>query len=181
GVVDALEMVDVDERQHERAVVAPRAIELGLGSVEEAAAVDDAGERIGRGQDLELLLERLSVGDVAYAGAEADVASLRVDRGLRDRRAPAHRAVLADDAELELLHRRRLARSGQRARDPLAILLVDDLQRMAALVHALLGVVAGHALDAGIDPEQLALAREPRFPAVRIVGDDAEFLLAVAR
>ena len=46
-VVDALEVVDVEEDHGDRAAVAPGARQLDLGALVEAAPVQQAGERVG--------------------------------------------------------------------------------------------------------------------------------------
>ena len=53
GVVDPLEMVDVEQQQRERRVVAPRPVDLGGQPVEQRAPVENARQRIGRRQRLE--------------------------------------------------------------------------------------------------------------------------------
>ena len=56
GVVERLEVVEVEEQHRETALVAPRAVELVVQRDLERAVVRDAGQRIGRGQRPELVV-----------------------------------------------------------------------------------------------------------------------------
>ena len=62
--VDVLEVVEVEDEQRATGVVAAGARELALELGLEAAAVEEAGERVVVGEVLELALEALALGDV---------------------------------------------------------------------------------------------------------------------
>ena len=84
GVVDRLEVVDVEQQQRERRVEPPRAIDLGRQPIEQRAAIEHARERIGRRQRLEPAvvgarrLERLRAANRRHRRADHDVGELDV-------------------------------------------------------------------------------------------------------
>ena len=100
GVVDELEVVEVDEQQRDRAARARAAVhaaaQLGL----ELGAVGQPGQRVEVGQARDLLLGAQALGDVLAGGEDADDRARHV---AQQRVAPRDRAALAcpgDDVAL---------------------------------------------------------------------------------
>jgi hypothetical protein len=88
-VVVALEVVDVDDDDAPRQVLAEQArLELG-----EVAAVEAAGERVAAGHLLELLLEELAFGDVDEDAVVQDLAAVGVAHAIAAVDHRAHGAV----------------------------------------------------------------------------------------
>ena len=70
GVVDRLEVVDVDQQQRPGRHLAARARHLGLDLLLETAPVPQPGQRVLLGESLQLLVEALAVADVADCGLQ---------------------------------------------------------------------------------------------------------------
>ena len=89
GVVDQLELVQVDEEDGEVGTPLHRHEELALELVVEERAVAEAGERVVVGQPVELGLGRLAVGDVGErAHDHGGVACVRLRQKPRAERQP---------------------------------------------------------------------------------------------
>ena len=96
GVVDELEVVEVDEQQRDRAARARAAVhaaaQLGL----QLGAVGQPGQRVEVGEAGDLLLRAQALGDVLARGEDADDLARRV---AQQRVAPGDRVALAGAGE----------------------------------------------------------------------------------
>jgi hypothetical protein len=132
GVVDALEVVEVEHRQRERHAVAPRARDLGGESLLEAAAVERAGQRVAARDPRELtalllVVAALPAADPRGVGERdgehegvlgADAADQHGERQVReevDRADDEHRAQRIGERRV---HERQEEQGGERARRP---------------------------------------------------------------
>jgi hypothetical protein len=87
GVVDRLEVVEIDKQRRHRSLTAPRAREHLLDSIQDQRAVWEPGERVVGGQKRKLLIRALALGLKALAHSnEAELeAQLQDAQGLRER------------------------------------------------------------------------------------------------
>ena len=156
GVVDGLEVVDVDEQQAGREALAARALELGLEHLGEVAAVEDAGQRIGARGLAQALLGADLGGRVAHDALDDQAVAV-----------PARHAAAADPA--------RHAVEPDQAAAHLAHLAAQVARGVLGVERAVVGV---HGLDPGAAPVAVgrhaaeqpvaARAREERLaPAAR--------------
>ena len=93
AVVDALQAVEIDEDDRAGRLSAPRAHHLRLGKQEEAATVQQAGQRIGDRETADLLVMAHALRRVVGKAANESFASRVVEREARDLPA-AHEAVM---------------------------------------------------------------------------------------
>ena len=103
AVVDQLEVVEIDERQAERSLVAVCERERLLQPVPQQVAVGEAGERVVIRLMLELVLVTLDLGDVVlHADEVRDRAGARIVYGRHVEHVPEEATVLAIVAQQRL-------------------------------------------------------------------------------
>ena len=78
GVVEFLEVVDVEHQHRQRQVVAARTVEFALQRLVEVTAVEQRGQAVGAGQAPQFLFEPLFFGHVAQQCRAAHQVALRV-------------------------------------------------------------------------------------------------------
>ena len=179
-VVDVLEVVEVEQQQ--RAVGAVAAHELGV-LVEllgEARAVVQAGERVVRGEVVQVLLVVAAVRDVLHLDEEAArrPAVVRDRRGLQ--RDPDRRAAGVQEARLDLVLG---ALARQQRADLVAVVTGVDRVRQRVEAHAgeLLGAAPREIRQRGVDAHDAPVAVGHRHADRRAVEGAAEELLGRAQ
>ncbi|MPN31366.1 hypothetical protein SDC9_178840 [bioreactor metagenome] len=94
-IVDALEMIEIEEHQRGAALVAPALFHDMAEAVAQQQPVGQAGQRVVVGEILDLLLRRLALGDIVKGADVIDVLAIAIAHG-RDRQPfRIHRTVLA--------------------------------------------------------------------------------------
>ncbi len=106
GVVDTLEVIDIQQQERQRRRELPRPLELGTGAFKEVPAVAALGQHIGGGQALQLAFELLLLGDV-LGDTHDDRALATVGAAAEETLVaqPAQLPVATDDAVLAGFHR----------------------------------------------------------------------------
>jgi hypothetical protein len=145
GVVHLLQVVQVQHQQRARVPVAAHQLDLQRQRLQEAPAVEQAGQRVVFGQELELALERLALGDVGqHALVVGPLARGRAQDALVAH--PQHPAVLGDHPVLggqrDALHGLALL-----LEHPVAVLRVDPPRPQRGVGDPLLRGEAQHLLE----------------------------------
>ena len=175
-VVDPLEVVQVDEEQRRRAVVAAGALELASQLAREAPAVHQAGQAVVVRQVREVALEALALGDVLDLADEVERLAVLVAKE-RDRQQDPDRPPVG--AEVALLHLVAGDLAGEHLPDLLEVGLEvvgmgDVLERLGE--ELALGV-SGQVAERTVDAHPAALGGDEGDPDRRVVERLREPLL----
>lgn len=126
GVVDLLEVIDIQQQEGQGRFVQPGGFEGVVGAIEEVPAVAALGQHIGGGQALQFTFELLFLGDV-FGHADHDhslvVVGLLVDKAFVAE--PADFPVGGDDAVLAVFHGALYQHLGQAALGVVEVVGVD--------------------------------------------------------
>ena len=178
GVVDQLELVEVDVENDDRALVVAHALKLGLQFLLEGAPIVQARQGIVRGRESQFLRHDVLHGRIADTGPITEAGTIRTEDGLPSHGHPRMPAVLGNDAKLEIL----AGMAGQRLAllppHQVAVGRVHQRQRKLVQYHAFAHRVSGQAFDGRIDPAQVAIGSVPVLPGIGVIGDGAKALLA---
>jgi hypothetical protein len=123
GVVVELEVVEVEDQERDLLAIALAEREHALEVLEEAAPVEQVGDRVVVGEVVELALEAVALGDVADGAGEqhAAVEGLeRVDADLGGELAPVDAAALEADAARQTARHEQLDGLAQQVVDRIA-------------------------------------------------------------
>ncbi|RMG30274.1 MAG: hypothetical protein D6721_04325 [Gammaproteobacteria bacterium] len=140
GIVDALEMVEVEQKQGQGPAMLARGLELGLQDLVEVAPVSRTGEGIGAGLDLEALGALLHLLGVLQAVQVAEHEQLP--------RLVRHRGEQAGIAQVHLHDLGEVEDLGREIRDQAQDLLVRHLEQILGLT----GEGVDGSLAVGVPP-----------------------------
>ena len=178
GVVEHLELVEVDEEKRMPPAVVAARPEGHLQSFHQRRAVGQAGQRIAVGEIVDTPLGLLALGDV---GEEAVPEHRAVGLALRHRLAedPAHRPALLDDPIFRLPRIERPRRSAHSFEQGGSVVRMDEREDERGVVDDLLGGDPEDALQTDARVRHRRGAVGPQAVLVETAGDDrGDFLLS---
>ena len=156
GVVEVLEVVEVDEQQRAGLAMACAYHQGPLQPIHQQAAVGQAGQVVLEGQAVDLLLRPLVAGDVAADTVVTQKPPLCIEQRCAADRNPVHFAMPVDELHLEVMeHLVRLQRGLVRL--PLRMADVESGQLPPAAAQQLTRRQADTGAGAGLDADQAEL------------------------